>query len=1083
MSEAAARKYDPIAVSAESTVVAEYSPEPSTETAYQSEAELEREFIKLLQSQAYEYLPVTSEDELIANLRRQLEILNNMQFSEDEWKQFFGTCIAGKNEGIVDKTVRIQEDHVQNLRRDDGSVKNIKLIDKKNIHNNRLQVINQYEVAGITDGGTAKYSNRYDVTVLVNGLPLVHIELKRRGVDIREAFNQINRYQRHSFGADSGLFKYVQLFVISNGTLTKYYSNTTRERHINETTSTKAVKRKTSNSYEFTSWWADAANRPIQDLRAFTKTFFAKHTILNILTKYCVLTAEKSLMVMRPYQIVATERIFQKIVISTNYKQLGKREAGGYVWHTTGSGKTLTSFKTAQLATQLPDVEKVLFVVDRKDLDYQTMREYDRFQKGAANSNASTAELKRQLENPNAKIIITTIQKLANFVKGNSKHPVYSQHVVIVFDECHRSQFGDMHAAITKAFKRYNLFGFTGTPIFAVNAGSGGKPGMKTTEEAFGEKLHTYTIVDAITDKNVLPFRIDYINTIEMGSDVDEKQIAGADYERVMLDPRRISAVVTYIREHFDQKTKRDRGGSYDHNMVVNVAEVVKNRRNQRKVEEIQVSKRVHGFNALFATASIDAARRYYNEFSVQQLDAAPGKKLKVGLIYSYGANDDPEDSTLGEESFDTSALSVDARSFLEDAIQDYNGMFGTSYDTSSESFQNYYKDLSQRMKNREIDLVIVVNMFLTGFDATTLNTLFVDKNLRTHGLIQAYSRTNRILNSVKSYGNIVSFRNLEDETNAALELFGNKDARGIVLLKPYQDYYSAYVEKTGELLEKFPNGQPIVGESAEKEFIALWGAILRLENILSAFDEFAGQAALSPREIQEYQSRYLDLHRAYRERKEGEKEIINDDVVFEIELVKQVEINVDYILMLVQKYQEEHGTGEDKEIRAEISRAVSASPTLRNKRDLVEEFVDSVSLSGDVDSEWERYVAQKKEAELAGIIGSERLKEAAARRFVDGAFRDGALDTSGAVISAIMPAMSRFARRRAQAGAGQGAGGSDGSRGGRAGADGGAGGAPQGVGAGPRAGESRAEKKQRVIQRLTEFFDRFAGLGGASDE
>lgn len=1056
MTEAAARKYDPIAVSDESTVVAEYTPEPSKETAYQSEAELERAFIKLLQSQAYEYLPLHSEEELIANLRQQLETLNHIQFSEDEWKQFFSTSIAGKNDGIVEKTVRIQEDHVQILRRDDGSTKNITLIDKKNIHNNRLQVINQYEVAGASDGGDAKYSNRYDVTVLVNGLPMVHIELKRRGVDIREAFNQINRYQRDSFWAQSGLFQYVQLFVISNGTLTKYYSNTTREQHISETTSRRDTKRKTSNSYEFTSWWADATNRPIQDLRSFTKTFFAKHTILNILTKYCVLTADKTLLAMRPYQIVATERILQKIDISTNYKKLGKRDAGGYVWHTTGSGKTLTSFKTAQLATQLPDVDKVLFVVDRKDLDYQTMREYDRFQKGAANSNNSTAELKRQLEKPDAKIIITTIQKLANFVKANPKHSVYLKHVVIVFDECHRSQFGDMHAAITKAFKRYNLFGFTGTPIFATNAGSGGKPGMKTTEEAFGEKLHTYTIVDAITDKNVLPFRIDYVNTIEMGPDVDEKQISGADYERVMLDHRRISSVVSYILEHFDQKTKRNAGGTYEHKVVINVDDVVTSR---RKSEEIRHLKRVRGFNALFATASIDAARRYYNEFAVQQLNLVPDKKLKIGLIYSYGANDDPTDSTLGDESFDADALSADARSFLEDAIQDYNGMFGTSYDTSSEKFQNYYKDLSQRMKNREIDLVIVVNMFLTGFDATTLNTLFVDKNVRAHGLIQAYSRTNRILNSVKSYGNIVAFRNLEDETNSALELFGNKDARGIVLLKPYQDYYSEYVDKAGELLEKFPNGQLIVGESAEKEFIALWGAILRLENILSSFDEFAGQQALSPREVQDYQSKYLDLHRAYREREKGEKEIINDDVVFEIELVKQVEINVDYILLLVQKYRDEHGTGQDKEIRAEISRAVSASPTLRNKKDLVEAFVDSVSLSGDVDSEWESYIAQKKEAELTGIIADEGLREAKARRFVDGAFRDGQLDTSGTVITDVMPPISRFARRKAGVDAGG------------------------GVGSGRGAAESRHEKKQRVILKLTEFFDRFAGLGGAKDE
>ena len=515
MSEGKPTRYEPIAVSAESTVVAEFIPEPTSATAYQSEAELEAEFIKILQSQAYDYLPIKTEADLIANLRAQLEALNGIKFSDEEWERFFKERIAGEREGVVEKTVRIQEDYVQLLKRDDGTTKNIRLIDKTNIHNNRLQVINQYEV-GQGEGG-AKHANRYDVTVLVNGLPLVHIELKRRGVDIREAFNQINRYERDSFWAGSGLFDYVQLFVISNGTLTKYYSNTTRRQHLQDTSRATSARKKTSNSFEFTSWWADAANKPIQDLTAFARTFFAKHTLLNILTRYCVLTADKMLLVMRPYQIAATERILQKIQVSTNYKKLGTIEAGGYVWHTTGSGKTLTSFKAAQLATRMAGVEKVLFVVDRKDLDYQTMREYDRFEKGAANSNTSTRVLKKQLEDPGARIIITTIQKLATFIAANKGHAIYDGHVVIIFDECHRSQFGDMHTAITKAFKRYHLFGFTGTPIFAVNAASGGNPRLRTTEQAFGERLHTYTIVDAITDKNVLPFRIDYVNTIKVG--------------------------------------------------------------------------------------------------------------------------------------------------------------------------------------------------------------------------------------------------------------------------------------------------------------------------------------------------------------------------------------------------------------------------------------------------------------------------------------------------------------------------------------------------------------------------------------
>ncbi|MEV7631902.1 type I restriction endonuclease subunit R [Microbacterium sp. NPDC089318] len=997
------RRYEPIAVSAESTVVAEYVPDAHKAAAYQSESALEQEMIRLLQSQAYEYLAVTSEAQLVANLRTQLEALNGITFSDTEWESFFSTKIAGQNDGIVEKTVRIQEDHVQILKRHDGSTKNITLLDKSNIHNNRLQMINQYEL-GKGEGG-ANYANRYDVTVLVNGLPMVHIELKRRGVDIREAFNQINRYQRDSFWAGSGLFEYVQLFVISNGTLTKYYSNTTRNRHIDDgKKSAGNGKKKTSNSFEFTSWWADAQNKPIQDLTAFVKTFFAKHALLNILTKYCVLTADRDLLVMRPYQIVATERILQRIDIATNYKKLGTVEAGGYVWHTTGSGKTLTSFKTAQLASKLPSVDKVLFVVDRKDLDYQTMREYDRFEKGAANSNASTAVLKRQLEDANSRIIITTIQKLSNFIRGNKGHEIYSGHIVIIFDECHRSQFGDMHTDITRAFKRYNLFGFTGTPIFAANAGSGGNPQLKTTEQAFGDKLHTYTIVDAITDKNVLPFRIDYVNTVKIGNPED-KQVSAIDAEKALLDPRRIGEIVKYTLEHFDQKTKR--ASSYEHSVVTNVSASVRTR---KRAEALRDKKRVRGFNALFATASIDAARRYYNQFQIQQEELPPDRRLKVGIIFSYGANEATDDGILDDEAFDTDALSTDARGFLEDAIQDYNDMFGTSYDTSADKFQNYYKDLSQRMKNREIDLVIVVNMFLTGFDATTLNTLFVDKNLRSHGLIQAYSRTNRILNSVKTYGNVVAFRNLEDETNAALELFGNKDARGVVLMKPYQEYNSEYAEKVIHLLQRFPLGHRIVGEEAQKDFINLFGAILRLQNILTAFDDFTGQDPLTERQAQDYRSLYLDFYAEFRKDKDADKELINDDVVFEIELIKQVEINVDYILMLVDKLRAERGDGDDKEIRAQISRAVDASPTLRNKRDLVEDFVDNISMDGAVDAQWQAYVAAKREAELEAIIAEQKLRPEQTRAFVESAFRDGYLRTTGAAITEILPPMSRFA-------------------------------------------------------------------------
>ncbi len=1001
--EPAPYRYEPIALSSESTVVAEYQLDAARESAYQSEAELEKAFIQQLAAQAYEYLPIASEADLVTNLRRQLERLNATTFSDAEWDRFLATCIAGANEGIVEKTARIQEDHVQVLKRDDGTVKNIYLLDKQRIHANTLQVINQYEAEG-------KRSNRYDVTVLVNGLPLVHIELKRRGVDLREAFNQIARYQRDSFWAGSGLFEYVQLFVISNGTLTKYYSNTVRDGHLKER-SAKRGKGKTSHSFAFTSWWADAKNQPITDLAGFTKTFFSKHTLLNILTRYCVFDVDRKLLVMRPYQIVAAERILQRIATATNHRQLGTLAAGGYIWHTTGSGKTLTSFKAAQLARGLPDIAKVLFVVDRKDLDYQTMREYERFEKGAANSNASTSVLQRQLEDPGARIIITTIQKLARFVAANKKHPVYDAHVVIIFDECHRSQFGDMHTGITARFKRYHLFGFTGTPIFAENAGASGNSLRRTTEQAFGDKLHTYTIVDAINDKNVLPFRIDYINTIKAPPGIKDKQVSAIDTERALLAPERITQIVAYIREHFDQKTKR--ASAYRHD-----------------------GKRLAGFNSLFACASIEAAKRYYAEFRAQQQDLPEAKRLKVGLIYSYAANEEENDGLPGDEAFETEGLDQSSRDFLDTAITDYNTKFGTSFDTSSDKFQNYYKDLSQRLKKRELDLVIVVNMFLTGFDATTLNTLWADKNLKAHGLVQAFSRTNRILNSVKIFGNIVSFRDLEQETNDALALFGNKDAKGIVLLKPYADYYTAYETRVGDLLAGFPLGTPILGETAQKAFIKLFSSILRLKNILTAFDDFAGHEILSEREFQDYQSLYLNLYAEFRAASAAEKESINDDVVFEIELIKQVEINVDYILMLVERYLKKKGTGDDTEIRATIERAINSSPSLRNKKDLIEQFVDSVSAKAQVDAQWQAFVAAKKAEELERIIAEENLDAEAAREFIGNAFRDGGIPVAGTAIIKILPPVSRFSK-----------------------------------------GNGHTAKKQTVLERLSLFFDRYFGL------
>ena len=825
-----------VAQSSESTVVTEYKPQAKRSEAYQSEAQLEKEFIRLLEELGYEYLHIHKDTDLVANLRRQLSKLNGYEFTDGEWQRFFSEVLANPNLGIAEKTRLIQEDHVQVLKRDNGESKNITLIDKKNIHNNILQVINQYAVS---TGEGAAHDNRYDVTILVNGLPMIHVELKRRGVPIREAFNQIDRYQRDSFWAASGLYQFVQIFVISNGTNTKYYSNTTRFNHIKDSKTQKVKKEKTSNSFEFTSYWADANNRIIPDLIDFTKTFFARHTILNILTRYCVYTSEGLLLVMRPYQIVATERILNRIEIANNYKKYGSVAGGGYIWHTTGSGKTLTSFKTAQLASRLDYIDKVLFVVDRKDLDYQTMKEYDRFEKGAANSNTSTAVLKRQLEDDGAKIIITTIQKLATFIKKNAGHGVFDKRVVIIFDECHRSQFGDMHLAITRYFKKYHLFGFTGTPIFAANAGVSKKPTLRTTAQAFGDQLHAYTIVDAINDKNVLPFHVDYIKTMDMEEDIDDKEVWDINREKAYLAPERIRLVTEYILTHFDQKTYRG-NKTYTYNVLQNIAEVA-SASGRDAIEEVKRKQRISGFNSIFAVSSVDAAKLYYAEFK-RQMEADPTKKLRVAIIYSYGANEEEADGILDEEnSEDTSALDAGSREFLEAAIADYNAMFHTNYDTSSDKFQNYYKDVSLRMKNKELDLLIVVNMFLTGFDATTLNTLWVDKNLKMHGLIQAYSRTNRILNSIKTFGNIVCFRNLQKRTDDAISLFGDKEAGGIVLLRGYNDYYygytdddqkehPGYVDMIEELTTKFPlTDERITGEQNQKEFIMLFGAILRM--------------------------------------------------------------------------------------------------------------------------------------------------------------------------------------------------------------------------------------------------------------
>ena len=1039
--------YNTVAQTSESTVVAEYKPKRSKSTAYQSEADLEREFIKQLQAQGYGYLKIKSDADLIANLRNKIEELNHYKFSNDEWERFYKQELANSNQGIEEKTATIQEDHVKTFKDDHGHSKNITLIDKKNVHNNSLQVINQY-VIGESQGAT--HNNRYDVTILVNGLPLVHIELKRRGISIKEAFNQINRYQRDSFWAGTGLFEFIQVFVISNGTETKYYSNTTRDGHLKEIAGRKG-KIKTSNSFEFTSYWSDGNNKNIRDLVDFTATFFAKHTILNILTKYCIFTEKRTLMVMRPYQITAAERILERLQIANTYKKMGSTDAGGYIWHTTGSGKTLTSFKTALLAKDLPFIDKVLFVVDRQDLDYQTMREYDKFQKGAANGNTSTAILKRQLENRNEKggfqeykIIVTTIQKLGCFIKQNKSHEIYNKHIVLIFDECHRSHFGELHQRITKTFKKYHIFGFTGTPIFPQNSGSGKLPQLKTTQQAFGDKLHHYTIVNAINDGNVLPFRIDYINTIKAKTGRGDKQVSAIETEETLLDKNRIHEIVTYVLDHFDQKTKRNESYTLE-------------------------GKRQSGFNSIFATASIPAAKLYYNEFKKQIQNRK--SQLTIATIFSYAPNEE-DSGLLLEEDFESIDLDQPSREFLESAIYDYDKTFKTNFSGKNQNvnvvtkkdntrkggdrFDNYYKDLSEKMKTRQVDLLIVVNMFLTGFDATTLNTLWVDKNLRQHGLLQAYSRTNRILNSVKTFGNIVCFRSLQKETDNAIALFGDKDAGGVVLLKTFKDYYEGYTEKghhvkgyleiVAEIEKKFPleylaSGEPL-GEKKEKEFIQLYGAMLRLKNILSCFDEFKNDE-FSARALQDYQGEYLRLYDKYKN-PPGEKESIKDDVEFEIELIKQVDINIDYILSLVAKYHESHC--KDKTILGEINKAVNGSIELRSKKELIDAFIARVNTKTNVDKDWRKFVREQRDADLETLIQKNKLDDEKTRLFLADAFRDGTMSDMGTDLPALMPKKSLFAKKE-------------------------------------EGSENRSELKNRIFALLKSFFDKYFGICGFEED
>lgn len=1017
----------------EQTVMAQYEIKPKTSEGYESEARLENSFIKQLQTQGYEYLRVKNEEGLLVNLRKQLQILNDIKLSDKEWSRLL-PMISNEQMSIKDKTKMLQGNgYILNLTLDNGRTKNIKLIDKQNIHNNRLQVIHQYE----EEGGAHK--NRYDVTILVNGLPLVHIELKKRGVDIKEAFNQINRYQRDSFWAGKAMFDFVQIFVISNGTETKYYSNTTRYDKEKDTENRQRKYKTEGNTFEFTSYWTDQKNTRLTDLRDFTQTFFAKHTLLNLLTKYCIFTVDEKLMVMRPYQIAATEKILLRIQTAINNKWQGTIRGGGFIWHTTGSGKTVTSFKTAQLASKMPEVKKVLFVVDRKDLDYQTMKEYDKLEPDSANSNSSAKILQKQMKDDNVNIIITTIQKLSNLMKPSIydkdeklREVLQKENIVLIFDECHRSQFGDMHKIITKMVKKYMMFGFTGTPIFPKNASAGSK--YKTTAQLFGgepddegrptKPLHTYTIIHAIGDNNVLRFHVDYDSTMKMKSDVERKQVWGIDTDEALHDPRRISIVTRYIIDRFDEKTRQDKE-AYSYSKLINVEEVVKK---GRKVEELKHTYKTRGFNSILAVDSVKTAIMYYNEFK-KQLQEPGTPNLRIATIFTYAANEEEEDEwgfENDENPEGTEGMDMQSRDALDKAIKDYNEMFGCNYSTDGDSFQSYYKDVSLRMKNKEIDILIVVGMFLTGFDAKTLNTLWVDKNLKLHGLLQAYSRTNRILNSVKDCGNIICFRNLKKATDESLAIFGDENAAGIVFMKPFEDYYkNGYVDTKGEdrrpyiqlveeLLKDFPvelMGN-IYDEEKKKEFIRLFGELLRLRNILSVFDAFdESTKIISDMNFADYKGWYNKYYEEFRKTKtNGDKETINDDLIFEIELMRHDQINIRFILDLIQKYHDSNCR--DAELVVRISREMAASPDMRDKRELIEKFIERMTPEKgnvDIDDEWEKYIAQEKRNQLEDIIKEENLKPDETFVFVKRAFADGYITETGTGIAKILPPTNPF--------------------------------------------------------------------------
>lgn len=1004
-----------------STVVAEFKSIKVHSNKFESEAELEEAFIKLLIAQGYEYLSIKNNNDLKNNLRKQIEKLNNYQFTNNEWESFLSTYLLNPNDGIEARSKKIHEDYSYPLKKDKDSItKNIKIIDKNNIHNNSIQVINQYQNNNLDN----QQKTRYDVSILINGLPLVHIELKRRGTNLKEAFNQIKRYANHSF---TDLYLYTQIYVISNGTQTKYYSNTTRETSIKERNNTNS--KKTSNSFEFTSYWADSKNNQILDLIDFCQTFFAKHTILNILTKYCVFTSDNTLMVLRPYQIVATERIINRIKISLNDKKLlGTTGAGGYIWHTTGSGKTLTSFKTATLAKEIEGVDKVLFVVDRKDLDYQTTKEYEKYSKGCVSANTNVNELAKQIGNQENKIIITTIQKLGIFISKNPKHPIYSKNVVLVFDECHRSQFGDLHKKITKkSFKKYMVFGFTGTPILEENSNVKNKNIFFATEHLFGACLHKYTIDKAIRDGNVLGFRTEYYKTLSEKDDIDdETSSTGIDKKEALENPIRISEIVDFILKNYNRLTKRNEE-FFEHNKIANINEVITSR---NKLSENKVLTTLNGFNSILACSSINAAKIYYSEFKKQQQKFPQEEKLKIGLIYSYLPSEQESNDNelsnfelLDENNENTNQLDLDSRNFLDEAIKDYNEMFGTSYSTDNANFNNYYKDFSLRLKDRSLDIAIVVNMFLTGFDATTLNTLWLDKKLKYHSLIQAMSRTNRILNSVKSNGNIVFFRNLENAVNEALRLFSSESNinSSIAILRSFKEYYEGYYNEDNQYIQGYRNlveelksnfKIPFNGTKEEERiFIKLFGDILKYKNLLSQFSEFEQNDDLIGTEMQDYQSIYIGLRDKYQDKKRMETDSIVSDLDFKIELISQQDIGVDYILKLMNEKLKK----DLKEVKYhDLERDILSSLKARKKKDLIIEFVNEINKLPnkdeiDIFNEWSKFIKNKKESELIKIINENKLDNKKTFEFMKKAFENNEFNENGVDIVNLMPPTSFF--------------------------------------------------------------------------